>query len=229
MTRGGWRVEHQSGLAQELHDGSAALLAGPDPAPTVRILEVSRPAVVLGSTQAEADVDAAAAVSAGVEVARRPSGGAAVWLAPSVVLWVDVLIPASDRRWSDDVGRAAWPVGEAWAEAIRSVGVGPAAVWRGGLQRTAWSPKVCFAGVGAGEVVVGTGKAVGISQRRNRRAALLQTVTLLEWDPGPLLAVLTLNPEEAAAAPTELAAAGFGLGGDSAVPVRDAFLTAWMT
>ena len=56
--------------------------------------EVEVPTVVLGSTQAFDVVDADRAAQAGVAVVRRRSGGGAVWLAPGVVTWVDLLLPA---------------------------------------------------------------------------------------------------------------------------------------
>ncbi|MGV3758375.1 MAG: lipoyl protein ligase domain-containing protein, partial [Actinomycetota bacterium] len=110
-----------------------------------------RAALVLGSAQRDEVVDGPACAQAGVEVVRRRSGGGAVLVVPGELLWVDVLVPAGDPRWSPDVGQAFHWLGDVWAAALADVGV-PASVHRGPLQRTAWSPLVCFAGLGPGEV-----------------------------------------------------------------------------
>jgi lipoate-protein ligase A len=171
----------------------------------VRVMEAAAPALVLGSAQPLSDVDAEAAAARGVDVVRRSSGGGAVLVGPGESLWVDIVIPASDRLWDDDVGRAAWWVGELWAAALRRCcpGAEPA-VWKRANRRTTWSGRVCFAGVGPGEVLAGGRTVVGVSQRRTRRAALFQTAALLRWRPADLLGLLALEPDERAAGEEEL-------------------------
>ncbi len=76
-----WRVERHRGPAGELH-----ALDWPRPlAPTVWLLDVVRPALVLGSTQAGLRVDGGALAARGIEVAGRRSGGGAVLLVPGPV------------------------------------------------------------------------------------------------------------------------------------------------
>ncbi|MDP9070867.1 MAG: hypothetical protein M3N68_06210 [Actinomycetota bacterium] len=171
----------------------------------VRLCDVTAPAVVLGSTQADADVDAAAVRRAGLEVVRRRSGGGAVLVEPGWVAWVDVVLPAGDPLWEPDVGRAFWWLGEVWVDALAAVGVGGARVHRGGLVASPWSKLVCFAGLGPGEVTVDGCKVVGMAQRRTRQGVLFQCVVPLRWEPERLLAVLALEPGERAAAAAELA------------------------
>ncbi|MCB0999726.1 MAG: lipoate--protein ligase family protein [Acidimicrobiales bacterium] len=159
--------------------------------------EVTRPAIVLGSAQPEDVVDRVAAGAAGVDVVRRHSGGGAVLLVPGEFLWLDVVVPRDDPLWSDDVGAAMWWLGEVWAEALVAVGApgAPGAtVHRGPLQHTRWSRLVCFDGVGAGEVVIGERKAVGISQRRTRDAIRLQSSLHLVWRPDLLVSLLAPAP-----------------------------------
>lgn len=184
-----WIVERSVGSAGRFHDR-------PMPDPLERalwIFEPAAPAVVLGSAQRESVIDREAAERLGIELVRRRSGGGAVLLVPGEVLWVDVVLPRGDPRWHDDVGRAFHWLGEAWAEALVSVGVAASdlAVHRGPMVRTAWSDLVCFAGLGAGEVTVDGRKAVGISQRRTRDAARFQCVVHRRWDGERLRAVLT--------------------------------------
>ena len=186
-----WHVERHRGPASVFHARS-----WPDPlVPTVWVHDVDRPALVLGSAQFDAVVDAEACARAGVEVVRRRSGGGAVLLVPGEVVWVDVLVPPAHERWSDDVGRATWWLGEAWARAL-----GPdAEVHRGGMVRTAWSSLVCFAGLGPGEVSVGGRKAVGISQRRTRVGARFQAALYRRFDAVGLSGLLLLDAGDRAA------------------------------
>ena len=160
------------------------------------MLAVDQPALVLGSTQLDAVADTAACAAAGVEIVRRRSGGGAVLLQPGD-LWVDVLLPRGDPLWSDDVGVAAYWLGDAWAAAIGR----PAHAHRGPMLRTPWSDLVCFAGLGPGEVTDGPGgpKLVGISQRRTSSGARMQSVALREWDAVGIVSLLHAPPEAATA------------------------------
>jgi lipoate-protein ligase A len=209
-----WAVEHLSGTVRELHERSAALLAGTSEMGRVaRVLQPVDQAVVLGSTQALTSVDQDACASAGVDIVRRRSGGGAVLVDATTLLWVDLVVPAGDPLWSPDVGRAAWWVGEAWSEALFRSGIAGTEVWKGPLVRNRWSSLVCFGGLGAGEVVSAAGqKVVGISQRRTRNGALFQCGCLLEWAPQPLLGLLALTPDERSACLATLGEAALGAG-----------------
>lgn len=187
----------------------------PEPAARlVRVLEVSRPALVLGSTQSPSIVDVGACASSGVDVVRRRSGGGAVLVEPGRLVWVDVVVPAGDPLWCDDVGRAFFWLGEAWARALTDGSwLTPASDWlrvhRGGLvSPNRWGRLVCFAGVGPGEVVAGDGggaKVVGMAQRRTRPGALFQCAVPLAWNPRSLVDLLALSPEDREHAGADLA------------------------
>ena len=203
---GRWAVTRWRGKAGEAHGEPWP----PDPVPSVRVVEVTGRAVVLGSTQTAGTVDADAAAAAGVEVVRRRSGGGAVLVRPGELVWVDAFVPAGDRLWSPDVGRAAHWLGAAWTGALAACGV--EASWHdGGLVAAPWSRLVCFAGLGPGEVRVGGAKVVGLSQRRTREGALFSSAALLRWDPGALLAVLALGPLERRRAAEGLSGAAMAL------------------
>lgn len=158
---------------------------------------LTAPALVLGSTQPMSHVDSAAAAAAGIDVVRRRSGGAAVLVEPDALVWVEVVVPAEDPLWHKDVGRAGWWLGRAWADALGDLGATGADVHRGGIRRSPWSDRACFAGLGPSEVTVAGGsKAVGLSQRRTRDGALFQCAVPLRWDPGRLAELLALPPPE---------------------------------
>jgi lipoate-protein ligase A len=202
----GWTVARERGAAADLHGRPL----GPHVARAVRVLEVERAALVLGSTQRESDVDGDAIATAAVDVARRRSGGGAVLLVPGEQLWVDVEIPRDDPLWHDDVGRSFDWLGRAWRPAVADLGI-DAHVHAGALVETRWSRLVCFGGVGPGELVVGGSKLVGISQRRTRAGARFQCVVHRRWDPAPLVSLLALEPTDRRDAIVDLATAGTGV------------------
>lgn len=195
-----WRIERVWGDVGSLHGASP-----PEHAErVVRILEIEQPCVVLGSSQNDAIVDYERALTRGVSVIRRRSGGGAVWMAPGDQCWLDLWLPAGDPLWVDDVVHGAFWAGEAWAAAAVSVGVASAEVHRGGLARTPLADLVCFAGRGPGEVFSGDQKLTGISQRRTRDWVRLQTMAYRVWEPERLVDVLTLTDRRRAELPAEL-------------------------
>jgi lipoate-protein ligase A len=209
-----WPVERVEASAAAIHERPL-----PEPAErAVWVCEATRPALVLGSAQADDRVDRSACAAAGVDVVRRHSGGGAVLVVPGEVLWVDLVLPAGDPRWEADVGRSFGWVGDAWAAALADLGRA-ATVHRGPQVRGAWSAHVCFAGLGAGEVTVEGRKVVGLSQRRTRGGARFQCVALARWAPAELVPLLGLP----ATAVAELEPAAAGLGRDLA-PLLDALL-----
>lgn len=198
-----WLVRHLVGAAQDLQEE-------PLPATAQRqawFLAPTGSALTLGSTQAVEAVDAELADRLGVAVARRRSGGGAVLVGPGEVIWFDVVIPRGDPLWHDDVGRAAWWLGELWQAALVDLGV-VSEVWRGPLRRDTLADAVCFGGLGAGEVSVNGRKLVGISQRRSRDQARLQSALLLRWPARLMVDLLRLGPAAAA----DLAGRAVGVG-----------------
>jgi lipoate-protein ligase A len=192
----GWRVEHSHGDAGAFHADD------PSAQRSATFHTVERPTLVLGSAQPDADVDQRVASSLHIDVVRRRSGGGAVLLLPGEFVWLDLVVPAGDPLWLDDVGQAMVWVGELWRDALATAGV-QGEVHRGGLVSTAWSRQVCFAGTGTGEVVQGAAKVVGVSQRRTRSWARFQSMCHLQWRP-ELVAALVARPRPTAAtlAPT---------------------------
>lgn len=183
-----WDLLRTTGPAADLH-----LRPIPDvPVRAVWWHEVTGPAVALGSSQPAEHLDAAAIEAAAVEVVRRRSGGGAVLLDPGDVLWMDLIVPAGDPLWDDDVVRSFEWVGRAWASALAACGVVDLHVHTGNLCTTRWSRIVCFSGLGAGEVTVNGRKVVGISQRRTRSAVRFQCAALGAWRPERLVSLL--NP-----------------------------------
>ncbi len=227
-----WETRRVAGRARELHERSAALVAATadEPSrdglrPVAVVQSFTDRALVLGSAQPESTIDVAACAAAGVDVVRRRSGGGAVLVEPASVIWVDLVIATTDPLWCADVGRSTWWLGEAWAGALRRAGVAEPDVWKGPMERNAWSPLVCFAGLGPGEVVdARRRKVVGISQRRTRHGALFQCACVLRWQPERLLDLLALSDGDRQIAARELASAGAGVGTNRADAVLEGLL-----
>ncbi|MCU1368764.1 MAG: hypothetical protein JWN39_4403 [Ilumatobacteraceae bacterium] len=174
-----WDVEIHRGAAAQFHSRDMPSVIEP----AVWWFEVRAPALVLGSAQPASHVDDAECAARGIEVVRRRSGGGAVLLEPGDALWADVLLPAADPRWTGDVSRSAWWLGEVWQSALGAIGEDGLTVHRGPMVRTEWSDHVCFAGVGGGEVMRGGAKVVGISQRRTRAGVRFQCALYRHWRP----------------------------------------------
>lgn len=147
------------------------------------VCELTQPAVVLGSRQSVGLVDPGVALRRGIEVVRRRSGGALVYLQPGEVLWVDVVVPAGHPRLSADLPASMIWMGERWRAALAAVGVaGALDVHRGPQVESEWGGLLCFGGVGAGEVSLNGAKLVGISQRRTRSGARYQMAIHRRFD-----------------------------------------------
>lgn len=158
---------------------------------------MTRPALVLGSTQSRDVVDDQACRSRGIEVVRRRSGGGAVLLNPGEVNWIDVIMPSGAPGWSHDVhGPMVWLGGhlaEAVADRLSGCEPAPGAyvqVHEGKMRTTPWSSLVCFDGLGSGEVLLDGEKLIGMSQRRTRVVARLQCCWYSGYDPTALTSLL---------------------------------------
>jgi lipoate-protein ligase A len=200
-----WAVERVRGSAAVLH----ARAVPEPPRRAAWVLAPDAPALVLGSTQGPDLVDREAAARRGVALAGRRSGGGAVFVDPATTAWVDLIVPAGDALWHDDVGRAAGWVGRAWQAALADLGVGPTVVHEGALACGPLGRLVCFGTVGAGEVTTPEGaKVVGVSQRRTRAAARFQCAAYSAWQPDMLVELLRLDGDGA----RSLAGAAVGTG-----------------
>jgi lipoate-protein ligase A len=218
-------VDERRGDAGSLHARWPAVERRPEVA-SIGLCVVDAPAVVLGSTQSEAVVDASRAARAGIAVTRRRSGGGAVLVTPDDPAWIDVWIPAGHPLWRPDVSRSFDWLGDVWVEALSHLGlVGLTAHRQGPLPSTRWSALVCFGGIATGEVLTADGrKVVGLAQRRNRLGSWFHGAAVLHWDPSPLVGVLALSDGERRAAVEELSRAVVGVADLSAdgVPGREA-------
>ena len=178
-----WPLQHWTGSAQNFHSLDLP------PTRAVWVCNVESPAIILGSTQAESDIDRSAAEKLQIEIARRRSGGGAVYVHPHESVWIDVVIPRNDPMWKDDVGESMLWLGEVFVRAISPDKT--ARVFRESFVAGENGRAVCFASSSPGEVFVGQSKLLGISQRRGRDGARLQCCFYKKWNPSDWESVFT--------------------------------------
>jgi len=177
------QVHNVTGSATEFHQRDLPFSEGIE----IWVLNVTSPALVLGSRQDAEILNPVGVRAGGYEVVRRRSGGTLVHLIPGEVLWLDVVVPASDRRFLADLRASMIWMGEQWATVLHSVSSEAASttpvagepprnisVYAGPVQSSPWADLLCFGGLGPGEVTVDGAKLVGISQRRSRLGARFQ-------------------------------------------------------
>ena len=164
--------------------------------PTVMIAELTESTVVLGSAQHFEVLDLAAVRSANIAVTKRSSGGGAVLLVPGEHLWIDAIWP---QRLADERGIESsfrW-AGALFHAALATLDV-ETSMFEGFPARDEHARRVCFAGLGHGELSVGTAKVLGLSQRRRRDQIRVQGLCLLRWHHADLLALLSGSTAELA-------------------------------
>ena len=195
-----WQVSITEGEAGAFHRRVPAV----DTPARVWVRRLTRPALVLGSTQPDALVRDERARADGIEVCRRRSGGGLVYLDPATDCWIDLIVPRDSALWHHDVGLAFHWVGEHWASTLApllqphppagpdgpdgvSDSVGRSSlrprpiVHRGSTRGAAAGSVWCFAELGHGEVSLGGSKVVGLSQRRTRTWLRIQTLVVGDW------------------------------------------------
>ncbi len=143
---------------------------------------------------------------------------------PGDSLWVDVLLPAGDELWEEDVREAPRWLGRVWQRALAELGL--SADLHTGPPRTGeWGRVACMAGLAPGELSVEGRKVVGLAQRRTRASARFQSIAVLAWEPNELVSLLALGESDRSALREELAVAAVGLA-VGAAELKAAFLGA---
>jgi lipoate-protein ligase A len=138
----------------------------------------------------------------------RRAGGTAVLVGPDL-LSLDVLLPADSPLVLSDIVESYRWLGEAWVEALHSLGIATHTVlpdeaheMRSLLkqeetrEREAVLRRACYGSLSPYEVVVGQRKVVGFDMIRRRKASLLQAGVLLHWETEMLAQLLGHTPEE---------------------------------
>jgi len=181
------RINRLTGSCEEFHH--RPFPGGNEP--VISLFTPVQPAIILGSTQERSLVNEEMCSANNIEIVKRRSGGGIVFLAEDSTIWIDVEIPREHSLWVNDVGDSSLWLGEVFRKELSELCDVNLELHRGGLIKTVWSPLVCFAGRGPGEVFTEDGrKVVGMSQRRTRDWARFQCAVSLQWKPELLLKLL---------------------------------------
>ncbi len=174
----GWITSHKAGDVQALHS-----LENTDwSLPALWVMAPTNSSLVLGSSQDDACIDYEYAEKLDVGIARRRTGGGAVFVDPQTLFWVDLFIPRGHRLWNDDIGAGSIWMGGVWKEALGSLGVDSHMHDRP-FVKDLLAELVCFGGRAPGELLIGGKKILGISQRRTRKGVRFQCALALGWRP----------------------------------------------
>lgn len=174
---GSWRIIGEVGLASEIHSDPMRFADQR----TARFIDVTRSALVLGSNQTFEDVDIQVLNRLSAELVVRKSGGGAVFLSPDGQLWVDIAIPKDDQLYDEDISKSFHVIGEIFFGLLSDFGVHNLAMHTGRLVGGQLSKKICFAGLGPGEITCEGAKVVGMSQRRTSLGAVFQCTVYVKY------------------------------------------------
>ncbi len=160
--------------------------------PTVRFYRWDPPCLSLGRRQAVEEVDLWRCRADGVEVVRRPTGGRAILHADE--LTYSVILPETDPRAAGGVLETFRRFSEAFAQALRDLGI-PDVALAPRLDPVARGDGfVCFEVPTDYELTVGGRKIMGSAQWRHRGVVLQHGSLPLDGDPGAIAVYLKSRP-----------------------------------
>jgi len=161
--------------------------------PTVRFYRWDPPCLSLGRRQPAEAVDLPRCRADGVEVVRRPTGGRAILHADE--LTYSVVFPEADPRAAGGVLETFRRFGEAFAQALRALGV-PDVTLAPHLDPAGRGEGfVCFEVPADYELTVGGRKIMGSAQWRHRGVVLQHGSLPLAGDPGAIARYLKDRPD----------------------------------
>lgn len=210
-----WRVLPLAVADQQSHiEQSERLLAALSPGdpPTLYWSQAERVGLVLGYAQKQEVLNPLVNDAEGpfqhIPIYHRRAGGTAVLVGPDL-LGLDVLLPADSPLVLPDIVKSYQWLGEAWVEALRSLGIETRTVspdeahamrnllkQEATREREAILRRACYGALSPYEVVVGQRKVVGLDMIRRRQGSLLQAGVLLHWETETLAQLLGHSPEE---------------------------------
>ncbi|GAC1309920.1 MAG: ligase [Ktedonobacteraceae bacterium] len=206
-----WHILPLTIADQQQHiNQSEKLLATIEPwHPVTLYWSMAEPAaIVLGFSQRDDLLNAAAMAQWKMPIYHRRAGGAAVLVGPQL-LGLDVVLPAGHPLILADIVKSYCWLGEAWVKALRQFGVQARIVTpqeahaqRALLKQAQTAERemllrrACYGALSPYEVVVGQRKVVGLDMIRRRAGSLLQAGVLLHWETEQVAQLLGHTAEE---------------------------------
>ncbi|WP_352429854.1 lipoate--protein ligase family protein, partial [Thermoflexus sp.] len=169
-----------------------AVAAGEAP-PTLRFYRWDPPCISLGRRQPLEAVDLERCRVDGVEVVRRPTGGRALLHAEE--LTYSVVFPEADPRAAGGVLETFRRFAEAFAQALRRLGVPEVAMAPALTPAARGDGFVCFAVPTDYELLAGGRKIMGSAQWRHQGVVLQHGSLPLDGDPGAVARYLRQGPD----------------------------------
>lgn len=169
-----------------------AVAAGEAP-PTLRFYQWDPPCISLGRRQLLEAVDLERCRADGVEVVRRPTGGRALLHAEE--LTYSVIFPEADPRAAGGVLETFRRFAEAFAQALRRLGVPEVAMAPALTPAARGDGFVCFAVPTDYELLAGGRKIMGSAQWRHQGVVLQHGSLPLDGDPGAIARYLRQGPD----------------------------------
>ena len=206
-----WHILPLTIADQQQHiNQSEMLLATIEPwHPATLYWSMAEPAaIVLGFSQRDDVLNAAAMAQWKMPIYHRRAGGTAVLVGPQL-LGLDVVLPAGHPLILADIVKSYCWLGEAWVETLRQFGVQTRIVppqeahaQRALLKQAQTAERelllrrACYGALSSYEVVVGQRKVVGLDMIRRRAGSLLQAGVLLHWETEQVAQLLGHTTEE---------------------------------
>lgn len=178
-------------------DEALLIAAGSGSPPALRLFSWSRPTLSLGAHQPSTDADLAACRRLGVDLVRRPTGGAAVLHAAELTYSVTGRL--GEEVFPSSVTGLYERISEALLAGLANLGVRGIASGADGVPR----PRIadCFAVPSRREILVDGRKLVGSAQVRRGRAFLQHGSILIDWNASRLAQVLPSGGDDREPAP----------------------------
>ena len=174
----GWVAFHKAGDVQALH----SLVNEDWSLPAIWVMSPTDSSLVLGSSQDDACINYEYARKIDVGIARRRTGGGAVFVDPHTLFWIDLFVPRGHHLWNDDIEVASIWMGGVWRNALDSLGV-DSQIHDRPFVKDSLAELVCFGGRAPGELLIRKKKILGISQRRTKQGVRFQCALSLGWRP----------------------------------------------
>lgn len=147
----------------------------------VYVMCPNRKALVLSTAWKDQPLNKAAIERDDLEICHRRSGGGAVYIDPDHVSWVDFWIPKTHHIYESEPSKMFLKIGSLYVDVLHNLGIDADLITL--VQRsdsdTAQRKYACWAGLGWGEITLANSKILGLSQRRNRWGARIQSMLCL--------------------------------------------------
>ncbi len=151
---------------------------------SLEIVSLLKPALILGSNQDGTVFDERTLLDSKVEIARRKSGGSAVYVSPLDFYWLNVNIPSSKNSHHFDIRKTCVAVGRSIFRSLEDElkDVGRCFHLNETFNVNLPGKIYCFFSKGPGEIFFNEAKCVGLSMRTSKYGSTAQIGIYRKFD-----------------------------------------------